>query len=426
MSEGITEHKLAEEELLLLQKINNMLNAGVEQEEVFKTITNDLRSLYNYDSVAIHLLNNAQKYVTIEGYSADPKVAKKLEKLTGLTIIGYKIPLYKGSLFKEVIETGKPVITDDISWVLKSYVGRKSILGMAEIAARMTKAEWGIAVPLSAENTIVGVIGCGSVEILTDEDVQRLANFSSQVGLAIVSAQNHERLKSTYDELRHSNQLKDLFIDIIRHDLINPITVVKGMSDQALREEEDIEKKEIFQSILEASDVIIDLIENAYVLARLESGEKLELKEDDLGATLRSATEGNIPLADEKKIRIRLDVKGEFKAPVNPLIYDVFSNLISNALKYGPENSEVVVGIEDDAPNWKISVSDKGEGVPNEYKESIFNRFERIKKGSVEGTGLGLAIVKKVVEAHNGRVWVEDNPEGGSMFFVTLPKAGGD
>ncbi|MEE8358746.1 MAG: HAMP domain-containing sensor histidine kinase, partial [Candidatus Hydrothermarchaeales archaeon] len=62
------------------------------------------------------------------------------------------------------------------------------------------------------------------------------------------------------------------------------------------------------------------------------------------------------------------------------------------------------------------------EGIPDEYKEGVFDRFKRVKKEGVKGTGLGLAIVKKVVEAHNGRVWVEDNPGGGSIFYVTLPQ----
>ncbi|MFQ5976481.1 MAG: ATP-binding protein, partial [Candidatus Hydrothermarchaeales archaeon] len=231
-----------------------------------------------------------------------------------------------------------------------------------------------------------------------------------------------EELKKYSEDLKRSNSLKDLFIDIMRHDLINPVTVIKGRSDLAFREEENIEIKEIFQSIFESSDVILDMIENASLLAKLESEEKLELKEADLGIILRSTAEDNTSLADEKKTQITLHTDGVFNTLVNPLIYDVFSNLISNAIKYGPENSEVVVGIEDDGSNWKITVTNKGEGIPDEYKESIFDRFERIKKSGVVGTGLGLAIVKRVVKAHNGRVWVEDNPGGGSIFFVTLPK----
>ncbi|MEE9152263.1 MAG: PAS domain-containing sensor histidine kinase [Thermoplasmata archaeon] len=224
-------------------------------------------------------------------------------------------------------------------------------------------------------------------------------------------------------DLEQSNKLKDLFIDIMRHDLLNPATVVKGMATLAFRGEKNPEKKERFQNIVEAGDLIIDMVVNASILAKLESGEKLEFKEDNLGIILRKAVEGNAHLADEKKTQLTLHVDGEFNAVVNPLVYDVFSNLINNAIKYGPENSEVVVKIEGVASDWKISVSDRGDGIPDEYKKTIFDRFERVHKGGVKGSGLGLAIVKKVVEAHKGRVWMEDNPDGGSVFFVTLPKS---
>jgi len=72
----------------------------------------------------------------------------------------------------------------------------------------------------------------------------------------------------------------------------------------------------------------------------------------------------------------------------------------------------------------KVMVKDRGEGVPDEYKEKIFRRFERRMKEGVKGTGLGLAIVRRVMEFHKGKVWVEDNPGGGSIFCVLLPKKG--
>ncbi len=200
MVKGVSERKPAEEELHLLLRINNMLSAGVSQEEVFKTIVDGLRSLHNYESVAIHLLSKDKKHLIVKGYSADSKVAKKIEKLTGLTVMGYKVYLYAGSLFQKVVDTGKPVITDDISWVLKSYAGRETHQSKIKIAAALTKAKWGIGVPLLARDKVVGVIGCGSVERLTDEDARRFANFGAQAGLAIERRQKYEILEEMVKE----------------------------------------------------------------------------------------------------------------------------------------------------------------------------------------------------------------------------------
>ncbi len=420
---NIIERKQAEEELLLLQKINNMLNAGVDPEEVFKTIVDSLRSLYNYESVAIHLLSKDRKHLTVDGYSSDSKVAKKIEKLTGLTVMGYKVYLYEGSMFQEVVETGKPVITDDVSWVLKSYAGRETHQSMIKIAAALTKAKWGIGVPLLAGNKVVGVIGCGSVERLTDEDTQRFANFGAQAGLAIEKAQTYDRLESAYDRLKKSNHLKDLFIDIMTHDLLNPAGVTRNMTQMILEDEKDADKKEPLKLILRSSKRIIEMIENASIIAKLESGEETQFKIIDLCDILKEAVTEMTPLASEKKMKIKMAADGEFKALVNPLIHNVFSNLISNGIKYGSENSDIVLQIKEEGSNWKISVADNGPGIPDKDKEAIFDRFKRIQKGAVRGSGLGLAIVKKIVEAHKGKVWVEDTPGGGSIFFVLLKKA---
>ena len=104
------------------------------------------------------------------------------------------------------------------------------------------------------------------------------------------------------------------------------------------------------------------------------------------------------------------------------MIREVFLNFLTNAVKYAKEGKKIIIEAEDDGKNYKIKVKDFGEGVPDKYKEKIFRRFERGEKEGVKGAGLGLSITKKLVELHNGKVWVEDNPEGGSVFVTVLPK----
>jgi len=231
-----------------------------------------------------------------------------------------------------------------------------------------------------------------------------------------------EKVRQRTAELSESNKLKDLFIDIMRHDLLNPAGVVKTSTQVALMDEKDSKKKENLQLIENSSDRLIKMIENASVFAKLESGEKIELKEMDLGVILKDAVEGLISKAEERKIKIKLDAKGEFLANVNPLIGDVIANFITNAIKYGPADSEIVVAIKKENGNYRMSVADKGEGIEDKYKTAIFDRFTRLEKGAIKGSGLGLAIVKKIVELHNGKVWVENNSPKGSVFIVEIPR----
>jgi two-component system phosphate regulon sensor histidine kinase PhoR len=114
--------------------------------------------------------------------------------------------------------------------------------------------------------------------------------------------------------------------------------------------------------------------------------------------------------------------KGKALLTANPLIEDIFSNILSNAIKYAPRDTTIAVDLMEEAESWVLSCSDEGEGIPDAHKEGIFERYERRDKKGVKGTGLGLAIAKRVVELHGGSIWVEDNPKGGSTFLVRLPK----
>ena len=100
-------------------------------------------------------------------------------------------------------------------------------------------------------------------------------------------------------------------------------------------------------------------------------------------------------------------------------------NQISNAIKYRSPDRALVVTIScrSDDGNWIISVGDNGIGIAPEYLERVFGIFQRLHaRGSVDGTGIGLALARKIVEHHGGRLWVESEPDVGSVFSFSLPK----
>jgi len=232
--------------------------------------------------------------------------------------------------------------------------------------------------------------------------------------------QDVEERKKIEQELEVSNRLKDLFIDVVAHDLRSPLTVISAGVHLALEEgNSNIEELDL---AVKSVTKIDDMIRDASKLAKLESGKEFEKKEYDLGEILRNAAKDLKDLAREKNMTINVQSRGKYKAKVNSLMNEVFSNLLSNAIKYGSENTEITANIEKTDTTYKVSIKDRGPGVLDKYKETIFNRFERVEKRGVQGTGLGLAIVKKILETHQGKVWVDDNPAGGSIFIVTIPK----
>jgi hypothetical protein len=231
-----------------------------------------------------------------------------------------------------------------------------------------------------------------------------------------------EKSKVYAEELEHAGEMKDLFTDIMRHDLLNPVGVIKNVLE-ILKEDPSLEgSRKQLEMLSRNARKLEDMIKDASRYIELASLEKLDFEVKDLSAVINSAVLDFQPLAAEKDITIENRVEGEHLARVNPFIEGVFSNLLSNAIKYSPEKTRVTISAEDLEDRWRIMVKDQGEGIKDEYKEMIFQRFKKEKKEGIKGTGLGLAIVKRIVELHQGRVWVEDNPEGGSIFYVEIPK----
>jgi hypothetical protein len=230
-----------------------------------------------------------------------------------------------------------------------------------------------------------------------------------------------QKLEEKTKQLERSNKLKDLFTDIMRHDLLNPVGVIRNLVEM-VREDKTFRDSQEIQMIEKNVRKLEEMIRNASKFAKLESAEKIEVEKKDLNVIFKDVIMYFEPVLKEKKMQLKYKAKGKCLAEVNPVIEDVFSNLLSNAIKFSPEKSKIVIDILDEDKYWKIMVKDYGIGIADENKPKIFERFKRIDKGNVKGTGLGLAIVKRIVDLHNGKVWVEDNPEGGSIFYVTIPK----
>ncbi|WP_456473823.1 sensor histidine kinase [Candidatus Pyrohabitans sp.] len=231
-----------------------------------------------------------------------------------------------------------------------------------------------------------------------------------------------KKLEKLNLELKEANNLKDLFTDIMRHDLLNPIGTARSFVELLLEDEDDPEKTTELQAIKRSLDKAIDLIESASKLSKLESSKSLELEDMDLRKVIEEAVERFTPLASEAGMKIENRIAHSMPVRANSIIEEVFANLISNAIKYAPEGRRIVLTGEERDSFWRIRVIDFGEGVKDENKQAIFERFIRKEKRGVKGSGMGLAIARRIVELHNGRIWVEDNPEGGAVFIVEIPK----
>jgi signal transduction histidine kinase len=225
-------------------------------------------------------------------------------------------------------------------------------------------------------------------------------------------------------QLEASNRLKDLFTDIMRHDLMNPVNVIRGFSDVLYANETDLQKKESLEIIRNHTDHLASMVGSAAKLAKLESDEDMEFEVQDIGMVLHMVIDSFSTEFTREGIHLEYENGNEYFSKVNDVIEDVFSNIISNSLKYSPAGSTITISVQDKDKYWKIMVADEGDGIPDDVKPFVFDRFRRADKKGIKGSGLGLAIVKRIVDIHKGCVGVEDNPAApGSVFWVMLEKA---
>lgn len=228
------------------------------------------------------------------------------------------------------------------------------------------------------------------------------------------------------------HELQERLEDILRavsHDLRNPLAVAQGHAQLLQRELRRMGQGE--QAVRSAEAIVTEIrrmdgmIEELVSAARLEAGQaELERKPMDLRASLADLLARNAGVMDVSR------VKNLIPASLDPVLADadrldrIFVNLLSNALKYSPPDSEVLAKARKANGEVVISVTDHGVGIAPEDLPHIFQRFYRARgPRKREGLGLGLFITRKLVEAHGGRIWVESQLGKGSTFYFTLPVA---
>ena len=137
-------------ELLLLQEVNNLLNSGSKLEVILETIAKGLTTIFGYNVSAIHLLNESKTHLVCKSYSAESNLVKKVEKLTKISVLNWKIRLFTGSMLTQLIKTKEPIITTDIVNLVKSHSDIPALSKLAGSIARFSGIKFGIGVPLLA------------------------------------------------------------------------------------------------------------------------------------------------------------------------------------------------------------------------------------------------------------------------------------
>jgi signal transduction histidine kinase len=257
----------------------------------------------------------------------------------------------------------------------------------------------------------------------TNGRVLRLLRQSFSGGHALLVSQD-------ITEVRTAARLKDELVSTVSHELRTPLTAISGalgivgagaageLSEKASR---------LIQIAQRNSERLIMLVNDLLDLDKLQSGRiSFRFEAADLAEVVLAGVEQTTPYAERGGQTLRAEV------PPHPVpaqidrhrILQVLSNLISNAVKFSPEGAEVLVRLQVEGRLARISVIDQGIGVPESFRDRLFERFAQHESSGTrvaQGTGLGLAICKNIVEHHHGAIWLDKRVDNGATFHVDLP-----
>jgi PAS domain S-box-containing protein len=235
-----------------------------------------------------------------------------------------------------------------------------------------------------------------------------------------------ETAMANLSQLEKLNRLKSEFVSMVSHEFRTALVGIQGYSEILSDEQvEPDEVKDMAGDINSDAQRLNRMITEMLDLDRMEAGKiRLELKPVDLNALVADAVDRARVSSD--KHHVKADLVPGLPAVVgdSDRLTQVVANLLSNAIKYSPDGGEVMVCTRLVANQAQVTVTDHGLGIPPEFINRLFGRYERYEDkhvGKIIGTGLGLAITRQIVEMHGGKIWVESRIGSGSQFAFTIP-----
>jgi len=378
--------------------------------------TNDKALLQSFADQAAIAVHNAQLYTRIS--NEESRLVALLDSLAdGILILSAN----------HIIEQCNPALARMLNVPVEQIIGARheEILNLKNLKddVNLEKAEadgW----PLTRNATLY-----------VEGDLQRNGISPLPVGVTyspLISSEGAiiNIIGSVRDitHFREADELKSTFVSVISHELKTPVALIKGYVS-TLRREDARWNRQIVQDSLkvieEEADRLTALIGDLLDASRLQAG-ALSINLSDVDLALLAGRVVDRFKTQTTRHTFRVDFPAQFPVVLadEDRLTQVFSNLISNAIKYSPEGGEISIDGSVRSNQLIICISDQGSGIAAGDIPHVFDRFYRASDTArkTKGAGLGLYLARAVIEAHGGHIWVDPRPGGGARFCFCLPR----
>jgi len=369
------------------------------------------------DYCALDIVEGEDKFERIGEAHVDPEKSQLIREVATFprSALTARHPLIR------VMTTGAPVLEADITpaFIRASFAEAEQRKVVEALEPRSL-----ICVPLVSTGKPLGaltLVTSGSGRRFEIADLSLAADLARRAAVVV----EHARL---FHEAQQATRARDDVLAVVAHDLRNPLNTVTMAVSLMLETTpvERVQERRQVEIVRRAADRMNRMIQDLLDVKKMESGRlTIDVKPEPPSALINDTIDMLRPLAAGSTIR--LDTNIDEDLPVvhadAARVQQVLSNLVGNAVKFTPRNGRITVCAERIDGEVRFGVIDTGPGIPAEQVPHIFGRFWQAQTSDRRGIGLGLAIAKGIVEAHNGRIWVESHVGLGSTFYFTLPIA---
>lgn len=426
--------------------INHLLEAGpfgmslLKPTQLFGLGAN-LNGLNPYaHAVFWSMFFNVSLFITVSLFTQQDDVEKKQATLF-VDVFKYSVEAEKSSFWRATASFG------DLKSLLIRFLGRRRTNSALETYAmehqlnleQELTADAGLV--SHAEKLLAGAIGSASAhamvtsvvqeEPLDVDDIMSILDETQQV-----IRYSHKLEKTTQDleaaneRLKELDHLKNEFISTVTHELRTPLTSIRSLAE-ILHSNPELgpERHNQFSGIIiKESERLSRLINDVLNFQKIKSGKiQWEFSDTSMKEIIEDCVVSTSQLMEDNHINLTLDLPGGDKlvSMDKDRMIQVMINLISNAVKFcDKDNGRIIIVLLYEADSIKVKVQDNGIGISPENQSYIFKEFKQIKdpvRGRPFGTGVGLTITQHIIDAHNGKIWVESDLGKGASFIFTLP-----